>query len=182
MNKVAYENFKNTSLYFNVLTVCVVGLLLFGIYLLILKLEKSKWTKDKFFFGACWSFYLLIIITSTILNRNLGGVNRIELELFWSYKEAMNSPDSVIVWQILYNVFMFIPWGIFLANKWKSMKKPLWNIGSALLASVMIELIQFIFRCGTVELDDVVHNVLGGIVGYSIWKICIKIKNYRKVD
>ena len=44
MNKVAYENFKNTYLDFNVLTVCVVGLLLFGIYLLILKLEKSKWT------------------------------------------------------------------------------------------------------------------------------------------
>jgi glycopeptide antibiotics resistance protein len=177
--KAAYENFKNGYLDFNMLTVCVVGLLLFAIYLLILRIEKSSWTKGKLFFGVCWSFYLLIIITSTILNRNLGGDNLIELELFWSYKEAMNSQDSVIVWQILYNVFMFIPWGIFLANKWECMRKPLWNIGSALLMSITIEVIQLLFQCGTVELDDVFHNVMGGVTGYSFWRVYYDIKNKK---
>ena len=42
--------------------------------------------------------------------------------------------------------------------------------------SVMIELLQLIFKRGLCEVDDVIHNVLGTLIGYGIAKIILMVK------
>lgn len=170
MNKFDWNVFADTYLDFNVWIVVSVGLLLFALYMIYIKFKRQSIHLSQIIFGVFWSIYVLVVITSTILNRQIGEETHLYLTPFWSYKEAMEEGSESIIWQILYNIVMFIPWGIFLANMWENMKKPHWNILSALLASVMIELIQLTFKCGTVELDDVFHNVLGAITGYGIWR------------
>ena len=43
------------------------------------------------------------------------------------------------------------------------------NVGSAMVFSFVIELLQLIFRCGLFEFDDMIHNTLGATIGYGVW-------------
>ena len=49
---------------------------------------------------------------------------------------------------------------------------------TALILSVFIELSQFVFNFGWCEVDDVISNTLGAMIGYGVlWKA-----NKRKVE
>ena len=62
--------------------------------------------------------------------------------------------------------------------------KPLWNYESlnykliaesilnGLLISLSIEVMQYVFRCGVCNIDDLMHNVLGCFIGYSLFALC----------
>lgn len=66
------------------------------------------------------------------------------------------------------NVVVFIPVGLLLGIAFKQMTW--WKallIGCGI--SVTIEALQFFFVRGFSELDDVMHNTLGCILGYSLW-------------
>ena len=180
MNRDKWETFAQIYLDFNIATACVLGILLLVAYVILMKLRKEQITLKKMLFGTLWSAYLVILLAGTILNRRIGLDYALYLTPFWSYKAAMEEGNEFLVWQIIYNVVMFMPWGVFLAIMWDKMKKPHWNIGSALLASVLIEATQFVLKCGTIEFDDVFHNVLGGITGYGIWLACYEFKKKKE--
>lgn len=58
------------------------------------------------------------------------------------------------------NVILFIPLGVTL--KWSGVK----DVKKAgLLASLLIEILQFTFALGTFECDDLIHNTLGAVIG-----------------
>ena len=48
------------------------------------------------------------------------------------------------------------------------MRKASRVILAAFLLSMTIEVTQLIFRCGLCELDDMIDNTLGAIVGYAV--------------
>ena len=58
------------------------------------------------------------------------------------------------------NVVLFIPLGV--ALKWSGVK----DVKKAgLLASLLIEVLQFTFALGTFERDDLIHNTFGAVIG-----------------
>ena len=176
MNEDKVQNFINSYLNFDIGIVFILGVVIFVCFLCIKQSQKKELTVRTVIHGIVWSLYLLILITGTMLNRKIGQDYNVNLTPFWSYEAVMEDGSESILWQMIYNVVMFIPWGILMSGMWECMQKPYWNIGSALLASVIIEVIQFIFKCGLVEFDDVFHNVLGGITGYGILCMYKEIK------
>lgn len=71
------------------------------------------------------------------------------------------------------NVLAFIPIGLLLGT-FKGMKW--WHVLLiGLCFSMLIELLQLILKRGLTEIDDVVHNVVGCMMGY--WAIvgCCKV-------
>ena len=68
--------------------------------------------------------------------------------------------------QIRSNIIMFIPIGLLLAPivGW-------WSVLIGFLFSLTIESGQLLFKCGFSELDDVIHNTIGVILGCSLYKI-----------
>jgi len=85
---------------------------------------------------------------------------------FWSYRELFSSNWYILV-EVILNVLLFIPIGALYRT---AVRYPKWWILLTLAAvfSMSIELMQYILDCGTVEIDDVLHNSLGAIIGYSI--------------
>ena len=79
--------------------------------------------------------------------------------------------------QILANVIMFLPVGVFAGSAWKW--RGLW-VATGL--SVLIELIQFITSRGLGEFDDVLHNVLGAVIGIGIVMLFGKISRVEKTE
>ncbi len=102
--------------------------------------------------------YLLLVLAVTVLDRRTGTNARFQLHLFRSYN-AWKAQKA----QVLRNILLFIPVGI-LAGKWVG-KRGIWfGIG----LSSAIEIVQLISHRGLFELDDIIHNTLGTILGYLI--------------
>ncbi len=74
------------------------------------------------------------------------------------------------------NVLLFIPFGILIPHTYVRMRSGKRVLMGALATSVMIEVAQYVFRCGKTEVDDVILNCLGAIVGYGLFVIGSKGK------
>ena len=102
--------------------------------------------------------YAFLLLAETVLIRKPFVGEHIKLELFWSWKQW-----SVQKNQILTNVAMFIPIGALAGWLWK------WK-GLLVAAgfSIAIELLQLVTTRGLMEFDDVLHNMIGAVVGVGI--------------
>jgi glycopeptide antibiotics resistance protein len=130
--------------------------------------------------GLFWSAFLIIfatilfqISTSNLFNPD-GATFRLDLMPFtWTEGRWARMASEVIP-----NILMFIPFGFFLPVVWGRAKKWYVTIGIALLFSVCVETIQF-FIGRAADIDDVMLNTLGGIIGYGAFRILtylIKLK------
>ncbi len=102
--------------------------------------------------------YAFLILAETVLIRKPFIGEHIKLELFWSWKQWNVQKE-----QILTNVAMFIPIGALAGWLWK------WK-GLLVAAgfSIAIELLQLVTTRGLMEFDDVLHNMIGAVVGVGI--------------
>lgn len=115
------------------------------------------------------SFFLLYL---TVFVRSTQAEWTYNLSPFWSYQAIREGRDDILV-QVIMNVLAFIPIGLLLGT-FKGMKW--WHVLLiALCFSMLIELLQLVLKRGLTEIDDVVHNVVGCMVGY--WAIvgCRKV-------
>lgn len=113
--------------------------------------------------------YLGTISYMTLIYREHEG-NRSNFELFWSYRYLFS--DSEIRADILKNIWLFVPLGAILYRIW-----PKWIILLApFMISILIETIQYFTGTGLCELDDIISNSLGGIVGYETAKQFDRLK------
>ena len=119
--------------------------------------------------GLRWSSVLLLIeyifllFCSTVIFRTTGETRQYDFYPFWSY----NRPELLV--ENIMNVIVFIPVGILLGIAFKQISW--WKallIGCSI--SITIETLQFWFMKGFSEVDDVMHNTLGCIVGYIMVK------------
>lgn len=63
------------------------------------------------------------------------------------------------------NIILFIPYGIFLSTLFK--RANLKNIIIyGFIASFIIEISQFLLKRGILDIDDMILNILGVIIGY----------------
>ena len=121
--------------------------------------------KKKFLFVA----YTIFIVWLTLLIREPRGTERVFIpELFWAIRGWIVNPtieSKKEAVQYLMNILFFIPYGVLFP--WKDNWKHVFV--TALVLSVFIELSQFIFNLGWCEVDDVISNTLGAMIGYWIW-------------
>lgn len=68
------------------------------------------------------------------------------------------------------NVLLFIPLSLILITVFK-VKKLKYVILIGIILSVFIEFVQYAFQIGLADIDDVILNSIGTIVGYSLYKL-----------
>ncbi len=101
---------------------------------------------------------------------------------FIPYIEPLISNDKINFGEIILNVLIFIPLGLYAGVLYKS-----WSVGKKIflffLTSLVFEVIQFIFGIGTFDITDLINNTLGGVIGLMIFKGIDKIfKNSLKAQ
>lgn len=93
----------------------------------------------------------------------------IRLEPLWSYREAFNGFSIRrlgVARSIVLNIMLFIPLGYLLPSIYRFIDhKYLLTIISIIIISVFTEIIQWLSRTGLVETDDVINNLIGGLIG-----------------
>jgi glycopeptide antibiotics resistance protein len=83
--------------------------------------------------------------------------------------------------EILYNVVIFVPFGLLLGvtPKRATMWRTLALISSASLA---IELLQFVFALGVTDVTDLITNSVGGLLGLILYRVGNRAVGEDKLD
>ena len=117
--------------------------------------------------------YAAIVINTTVLSRSVGSEQTVKWIPFWSYWEIIHGAPRLLEENIM-NVVAFLPIGLFMAIGAKRLKW--WQAAIAGCSlSVVIEFLQFYFNKGQCEIDDIIHNTLGCVIGYFIVRFVVYI-------
>jgi len=71
---------------------------------------------------------------------------------------------------IIGNVIVFIPFGFFIPRLFTKLNKYIYMILIALLIPIVIEVTQLVLSVGIMDIDDLILNFIGIIVGYYIFR------------
>ena len=119
------------------------------------------------------SFERIISLHNSIIENEKDGLRNINLIPFRSISPYLkNITEPYAFKNIIANILVFIPLGFFVSNKNSK------NVFKALIICLgvilSIELIQLLFKIGFFDVDDIILNFIGSLIGMGINKILIK--------
>lgn len=76
------------------------------------------------------------------------------------------------------NIFAFMPLGFFSSLLFKRLRFIGIIFLLCMLGSIMIEMLQFTYRVGSLDIDDVILNTIGGTIGYIVFRGYQKGRGY----
>ena len=117
--------------------------------------------------GLVLAEYVFLIYCSTVIFRTYSEFRGHDFTPFWSYVAIYEGKVQYLPENIM-NGLVFVPLGILLGCTF--MRLTWWKallVGCCL--SMTIEAIQYIFQRGFSEVDDVIHNTLGCVIGYGLF-------------
>ena len=144
------------------------------------KQEKKARTLGKVLFVLYIGFLIYFLFLSDWYGRE--GVMdeyRYNLELFKEINRFITYREELGVFAVFSNLFgnilIFMPFGFFIsmASSSRGFFKTLFY---SLLLSLGVEVMQLITRVGSLDVDDIFLNTLGGVLGYIIFVICNAIR------
>lgn len=144
----------------------------YGIFLFQYRVKKKKKWSVKLFFETIWKMmvagllgvYIYILLYIVFFSRTPGPEVK-NMEFLGTYRGS---------WCMIYfveNAIMLLPWGFLMPRLFFVFEKWWVCIGSGILLSAGIEVIQYTTRLGYMELDDLWTNTLGCIIGYLLSQI-----------
>lgn len=119
------------------------------------------------------SFYLFVLFVVLFHKKSAGSFQSVNFIPFRTIGAYLFDDDIVLesfaLSNLLGNIVIFVPLGIYamLINKKKAI---IINLSIIALFSASVEVLQFIFKVGASDIDDVILNTLGGLVGITIFK------------
>ena len=121
---------------------------------------EQLWPKSAF-----WT-YLSVMLMITFLSRESGSGQGMDLQLFstWGINDRNNA-------YVVENVLLFIPYGFLGAWVRGPMRR---FFGCAFLGaatSLGIEFLQLVTKRGFFQVDDILTNTLGTVIGYLLFRL-----------
>ena len=111
--------------------------------------------------------YLAANMYLTILSRPTRIYHHMELTPFWSYVGALKRAE--LREEILLNIILYIPFGYLVHYAFPKLKW--WTVVCmGFLLSAFTETVQLFFKLGLCEVDDLISNTLGTLVGVGLYK------------
>ncbi len=97
-----------------------------------------------------------------------------EIIRFYTYRELVGVKAFVL--NLFGNVFAFLPFGFMVPIinwRYRRVEKV---AGISLYLSLMVECIQLITRVGSFDVDDLILNTMGGIIGFCVFYLMNQIR------
>lgn len=163
---------------FLIFTFPVVAVLSMFCYLPIYLYYRKKRGKRPFirhltiyaWIGVIWSILYITIFWGGIPVRFPVEYHFLNLISFIWVKETYAMGFRKMMEQLLMNIIMLVPLGIFLPAVFTSMRHWWKNMLWILLFVGCIEMIQY-FIGRSADVDDLIMNTIGGMAGYGIFKL-----------
>ena len=122
---------------------------------------------------------IYFLLFSESMGRNANREYRYNLELFKEinrFIEYRHELGGFAVFANLFgNILIFVPFGFFLpmGSRRRSFLGTTWN---SFLLSLGVEVFQLFTKVGSFDVDDLLLNTLGGILGYLLFVFCNAVR------
>ena len=113
-----------------------------------------------------FSVYAALIGCITYLSRESGCRTGLDLQLFstWGINDRNNA-------YVVENILLFIPFGLLCCWAFPKARKLMRSTLVGLLTSLAIESLQLATGRGYFQIDDILTNTIGAIIGYLLFRI-----------
>lgn len=146
-------------------------------------MNKRERMKTVFLYGI-FICYILLLIKILFLSRISHLEHRsINLIPFYSIMEYISGRSANIkafaFSNVVGNIVIFIPLGTYL-SLFKNDKRVITNLLFIFIVSLFVEIIQGLLGIGASDIDDIILNCLGGLIGISGYKFLLFILRDEK--
>ncbi len=144
-------------------------------------------------------FYMLVLILVLIFKypspifwklinhwKNGGGIyleppHLVPFEIITYYVKSVHSLDDWFFKNLACNIIMFMPYG-FLVPLFSKRKKWWQVLLFGIILSVLIEVLQGLLGIGISDIDDVILNSFGLLIGFGIYKLIYSVALKKSLD
>ena len=178
--KLIFYSLDKTLIYFLIL------LALRFFYLLLKRKSGQKNSLPKELLLHLFVFYFILLFQLTVFRGEYTIMNvyvewRPISEVNWepfteTFKLTNGSSQFDFFYNLYGNIFWFIPMGFFLGMLFRK-RHPFFKVLLfGFLCSLSIETMQFLFRTGVADIDDLIFNTIGTLIGYLLYELIFSIK------
>lgn len=97
-----------------------------------------------------------------------------EIKRFWIYREELGM--AAVLTNIVGNVVCFIPFGAILPVLARRARNFWVIVTLSFEFSLLVECTQLISKVGSFDVDDILLNTLGGILGFIVFTVCNMVR------
>ena len=150
--------------------------------MVLVTVEKKKLARR----GVKILFYLYIVVIFyfVLLSERYGRdtgydtshVNLVlfrEINRFWTYRHLLST--EAVVTNLFGNIFAFSPFGFMIPIVLNKKRALFRAVLSTFFFSLVIETSQLIMKVGVFDVDDLLMNTVGGLIGYIVYRILLVI-------
>ncbi|WP_343248330.1 VanZ family protein [Diplocloster hominis] len=139
-------------------------------------MKKKRSSLHNFVLYSVFLFYIFVLCV--LLFRTIHPARSLNLVPFRSIINYLSGRDQIMhtfaLSNVLGNIVLFIPLGIYLTlfhRDKRIFKNLLWIV----IISLTVEIIQYTFRLGIGDIDDIILNSLGGFLGIAAYRMLLLI-------
>jgi len=158
----------------------VILMTLFAMSYLCLK-DNRKRIKDRLMnlfrehkWMIAFFFYAAILLIVTILDRRKTN----PYKYIFVFEGFMSNGE--INWDSIQNIIAFIPYTFFYLYAFKPTKSFCVAFALSMITTCFIEIIQLIFWIGNFQFEDIIFNIIGGIIGWFLFYLVFSFAKYKK--
>lgn len=142
--------------------------------------KKHKFNKLQCGAAILLSLYIVVLLYFTVTGRYSHEEYEYKINFFTSYRWFFEHNGEQVLRQLLINLVMLMPVGFLLPAVINAKHKYLITLALSLLLTVFIETMQLITKCGAFEVDDIINNFVGAVLGMLIYMLFSRIIQNRK--
>ncbi|WP_100489048.1 VanZ family protein [Sporolactobacillus pectinivorans] len=138
-----------------------------------------KITKKRPLFIVLFVCYLTTLLILTLFTHNYYTYGQsVNLEIFSSIQLMLKSREpELILKNVLGNVILFIPMGVLFPLLFFKVRFFLLTLLLGFVLSLFIETAQYLFAARIFDIDDILLNVTGALIGHVLFSMVRFFKN-----
>jgi glycopeptide antibiotics resistance protein len=128
-----------------------------------------------------YALNLLVFGSLYRVHERVRHYNLIPFKTIDLYLYAFDKVNLIIIFNnLLGNVLVFMPLGFFLALLFEKLRRVTLITLISFLCTGAVEITQFVFMVGSFDVDDLILNTLGGVVGYLVFIILAALTSAKE--
>lgn len=164
---IIYEDLLEPIAYLPLgITVGAIFLILWEIWHKAVCRTKIRKSAPKKWWLTLFIIYLTVVLKLAFFSREPGSRNRLDLIPFTTWGDSIKDHAFFIE-----NIVMFLPFGMLFPLCFYWGRKARSCILAGAFFSVCLEILQLVTKRGYCQLDDVLTNIWGTILGFGIWHL-----------
>lgn len=164
-----------------------VGAVWAAVYLL--RRRGQAFDRRGFWLGLLFAVYLAALIQITVIRswRALPGslcaahtLSSVQPIPFQTMLETLFESPWQFCYNVIGNLVWFVPLGLLGAAAYPKLRRWRALLASSASLSLAIELLQWCFGTGISDIDDILLNTLGAVLGLLLWKLAGRIRKRQR--